>query len=228
MTQDFCEAFAISETEKDDARRFKRWDVNFETTLTMGQERIPCLACDISPGGVGVELKTPVGISVGDRLTIDVPEFGAVPAQVRYNGDGYLGLMFVHEATSESALAKCLIELVRAQEQGCDDDALATKVIIGGNENACRIADLTESKAHLALDGNGRCTVGQHVSVHLFELGFVIARVVAVADNEIEVIFVEPLSRLPRRGRAASAGSATLPSSDRQSDSKRKPSERAA
>ena len=90
-------------------RRFRRWSVAFASAIVLDEHPIASEVVDISPGGARIRLSQQAALSVGDVVTLEVPEYDHIPAQVRHRVDDYAGLMFLLDAAEELDLARHLV-----------------------------------------------------------------------------------------------------------------------
>lgn len=95
-------------------RRHRRWFVDFSTTIAVREEALNCSVHDLSPSGACLEVLDRMAIAAGDRIDFELPGYGAIPAEVRYRDDNYLGLAFLHDATGEIAAARYLVTIEHA------------------------------------------------------------------------------------------------------------------
>ena len=90
-------------------RLHRRWYVDFKSILKAAGVGMNCAVYDLSPGGVCVEPTVPRAIGAGDRVDFELPGYGSIPTEVRYNDNGHLGLKFLHDGDGTIRVARYLI-----------------------------------------------------------------------------------------------------------------------
>jgi hypothetical protein len=196
--------FGAFAADADSRRRHRRWFVDFRSTFQAGEETLPCAVCDLSPGGACIEPSEPSEIVVGALIVFDLPGFGSIPAEVRYAGGGYLGLMFQHDQEGEVELARYLVAIEqnrRRERQGAEPVVVLRA---SGVDTPCAIVDISRHGARLRPDETRHISAGQEVVLALAGLAGIAAIVQGVEDREIAVAFLQDLAEVP----AAFAGSA--------------------
>ena len=148
-------------------RRFRRWHVDFEARLAIGVERLKCTVHDVSPGGACVELLGGGALAVGARLDFELPGYGSIPAEIRYDRDGYQGLMFLHREAGELAVARYLVAIDQNQ-RGAEryEVNIAATLLAGGTETTCFATDISRTGARLAVADTRHVNPGQHSAKH--------------------------------------------------------------
>ena len=179
-------------------RRFRRWYVDFKTTLQIASEVLSCNVYDLSPGGAGIDLPDTQTIAIGTRLDFELPGYGVIPAEVRYDKDGYLGLMFLHNADGELEVGRYLVAVEENRRRSERQEVrIETNMIVAGVENACLVRDISEMGACVMVDDTENLARGQQHSLYLPGIGFVAMTVERVDTREIGVSFPEKLPRMP-------------------------------
>ena len=188
------------EPADDDAyqRRFQRWYVDFKTKLLFAGAVFPCNVFDLSAGGAGIDLPGGPKFAVGTHLDFELPGYGAIPAEVRYDKDGYLGLMFLHGADGEFEVGRYLgaVEGNRHRSER-QEVRIETNMIMADVQTACIVRDISKVGACIMVDDTEGLALGQQQSLHLPGIGIVAMTVERVAATEIGVIFSEILPRMP-------------------------------
>ncbi len=197
----FCNIMAKTGEAVDDSayqRNFRRWYVNFKTTLRLDGDVLPCNVYDLSPGGAGIYLRNAQAIAIGTHLEFELPRYGAIPAEVRYDKDGHLGLMFLHDADGEFEVGRYLgaVEGNRHRSER-QEVRIETNMIIADVQTACIVRDISKVGACIMVDDTEGLALGQQQSLHLPGIGIVAMTVERVAATEIGVIFSEILPRMP-------------------------------
>lgn len=139
-------------------RRNHRWDVNFKTMLEIAGERVDCAVYDLSPSGACIGELAPSAIPAGERIIFEIPGYGWVPAEVRYDSSGYQGLMFLHEEGGEEAVANYLPRVEQKHRAAAlnvgdsDPDTAASESIVSETteELAAQSLDNLEARAQEA------------------------------------------------------------------------------
>jgi hypothetical protein len=189
--------FGPSDTETTVRRRFRRWHVDFETVLRVADTQMVCRAVDLSPGGACVELADSHNVAAGDRLLFELPGFGGIEAEVRYQGERYLGLMFMHDDTGEVAVARYLVEVEQSRRPPRHDVGVEARLTAGGVDTACIVDDISRTGARILVDDTRVFTIDQEVSIQLEGIGRITATVQRLEDREIGLMFLQQLSSEP-------------------------------
>ena len=92
-------------------RRFVRWGACLLGSLEVNTQPIACMISDLSPGGARVSLRGALHLSIGDMVSMYLPAYRGVEAEVRYADDAILGLAFHQSETDELAMAQHLLSL---------------------------------------------------------------------------------------------------------------------
>lgn len=192
--QDEIGAFA---PDADTRRRHRRWFVDFHCTFQAGEAMLPCAVCDLSPGGACIEPSEPTEIAVGALIVFDLPGFGAIPAEVRYAGGGYLGLMFQHDQEGEVELARYLVAIEQHRRRERRDAEPVVVLRASGVDTPCVVIDISRHGAHLRPDETRHISPGQDVVLALSGLAGIAAIVQSVEDREIAVAFLQELAEVP-------------------------------
>ena len=101
----------------DDARRrYKRWEVAEQATLTIEQARQSCVIQNISPDGACVVFEKASELPELHRVVLELEGFGQIPSEVRYVMDDKVGLMFLHDMAAQRAMAHWLLILQSERE----------------------------------------------------------------------------------------------------------------
>lgn len=187
-------------------RRFRRWYVDFETELRFAGTSTPCRTVDLSPGGACVEVADAHGIAAADRLSFELPGYGSIEAEVRYQGERYLGLMFLHDDTGEIAVARYLVAIEQSRRPPRHNVSFEAHLIAGSVDSACVVDDISRIGVRVLVDDTRHITAGQEVSIDLDGIGRVAATVQRVDDREIGLMFLQELSAEPALGSAGGRG----------------------
>ena len=92
-------------------RHFLRWDVGFDGNLESNGDLVTCGICDLSPGGARVNVGGASEYAIGSPVTLVLPDYGAINAEVRHVDNDMVGLAFRHAEADEFGLAKHLLML---------------------------------------------------------------------------------------------------------------------
>ena len=185
-------------------RRFKRWNVDFKTKLVLASDVFPCNVYDLSPGGAGIDLPGGQKIAVGTRLDFELPGYGAIPAEVHYDKDGYLGLMFLQDAEGALGVGRYLIAVEENRRRSERQEVrIETNMIVAGVETACIVRNISAIGACILVDDTEDLAIGQQHSLYLPEIGFVAMIVERVDTRDIGVIFSEKLPHMPNHSQDA-------------------------
>lgn len=177
--------------EDDSPREFRRWDVAFETVLDSGDRRLACTACDLSPNGVCVEVRGAETVAADGGLVFELPGYGPIPVEVRYEGGGYLGLMFLHGDDGAVAVARYLVAVEQSCRSGGAEAKVENSLAAGSAESPCVVEDLSKLGARVMLDDTRHIFAGQQVSLYLVGVGPVQAMVRRVEASEVDLVFLE-------------------------------------
>ncbi|MDP6707305.1 MAG: PilZ domain-containing protein [Alphaproteobacteria bacterium] len=188
------------EAPKDDGaptRRHRRWYVEFEAWLAVDGKRHKCTVYDFSPSGACVALEAD-SVPVGTALDFELPGYGVIPAEVRYDRDGYQGVMFLHDEADEVDVARYLVGVEQnrraARRHDVDIEAI---LLAGGIETECVVSDLSRNGDGLMATEARHLNAGQQVSLYIMGAGFLDATVQRVQGGEIGVVFLTPLAEEP-------------------------------
>ncbi|MDP6706766.1 MAG: PilZ domain-containing protein [Alphaproteobacteria bacterium] len=178
-------------------RRLRRWSVDFETTLSIAGARMTCRTVDLSPNGACVVISDPHYLVSGDQLLFELPGYGGIEAEVRYKGEGFLGLMLLHDDAGEVALARYLVDVEQSRRPPRDDVGAAVRLTAGGIETTCIVEDISRIGARVLVDDIRLFTIDQEVSIEIEGIGPIAAAVQQLGDREIGLIFLQQLAGEP-------------------------------
>lgn len=178
-------------------RRFRRWFVDFETVLTVAGMAMNCRVVDLSPGGACVEIADTHGVATVDRLLFELPGYDSIEAEIRYRGEKYLGLLFLHDDAGEVAVARYLVAVEQSRRPPRHDVSAAAHLVAGSVDSTCVVDDISRIGARILVDDTRHISVGQEISVHFDGIGSVAATVQRVDDREIGLMFLQELSSEP-------------------------------
>lgn len=178
-------------------RRHRRWFVDFRTTITVADTALPCAVYDLSPGGACVEPEDRLNLTFGDRIEFELPGFGPIPAEVRYNAQGYVGLMFLHDDEGEIEVARYLVAIEQNRRAKRHEARGDVTLRASGVSSVCIVEDLTRHGARVLIDDARHIAQDQDVTLELPRLGPIAATVQQVADREIGLAFLRELAEEP-------------------------------
>ncbi len=172
-------------------RRYRRWSVAIRAVLRMAAQSRDCVVRDLSPGGGLVEVAGAAEIASGTSVVLELAGFGSIPAEVRHNRGGKLGLMFLHGPAEEEALALYLVT-VRPSRRPPREPVTATAVLRAGRtESACVVANMSRAGARVLVDDSRHLVEGDEVSLTLSGRHDLAARIRRLDDGEVGLMFLE-------------------------------------
>ncbi len=186
--------FQAFEGEGASRRRHRRWYVDFKTTIQIGDEICPCNVYDLSPGGACIEAEGVVELVAGSQFIFELPGYGAILSEVRYSGDGYQGVMFLHEDADEVALARYLVEVEQNRRPERHDVTLQASLRASGVELPCVVEDISRTGARVVIDDTRHISGGQDVTLFLAGVGQIYATVRRHGERELGLMFLAELS----------------------------------
>lgn len=172
-------------------RRYRRWSVAIQAVIHLAAQSRDCVVRDLSPGGGLVEVAGAAEIATGTSVVLELAGFGPVPAEVRHNRDGKLGLMFLQGEAEEEALALYLVT-ARPTRRPPREPVTATAVLrAGGTEMACVVANMSRAGARVLIDDTRHLAEGNEASLTVSGRDEIAARIRRLDDGEAGLMFLE-------------------------------------
>ncbi len=177
----------------EERRRFQRVKVNLLGRYMLADRReFPCQVINMSPGGMA--LVTPVMGNPGERVIAYVDHLGRLEGKIARNLDNGFAMTIAASPRKRDKLAAQLTWLANRHILNLPEDRrhgrftprnpLARLIMPNGNNVACRVIDLSQSGAAVAIAPDLRPVVGTMVT-----LGKTQGRVVRHIDDGFAVEF---------------------------------------
>lgn len=182
-------------------RRLRRWTVDMQAVVWIDEQALGCRVHDISPAGARVEPATFRDLSPGARVVLDLPDFPAIPAEVRYGAEGAVGLEFLHDEERETALARYLV--ARRPQRRDPRKALHVKATLTPcrMRSPCVVKDVSRMGAGVSIGDAHQLSEHDEVMLSIEDYGDVPATVRRISEGEVGLIFHNPLiGILPQGG----------------------------
>ena len=178
-------------------RRHRRWFVDFETTVALDGRALSCTVLDLSPGGACVRLLEPGEMAAGAVLEFELPGYGPISAEVRYDASGELGLMFLHEEDGEVEVARYLVAIEQNRPSKHRDVQRDVVLRAGGVELTCILSEISRLGATVLVDETRHLSPDQEVTLDLPDVGRIPASVQRVEGREVGLAFLQQLEDVP-------------------------------
>jgi hypothetical protein len=177
----------------EERRRFQRVKVNLLGRYMLADRReFPCQVINMSPGGMA--LVAPVLGSPGERVIAYVDHLGRIEGKIARNLENGFAMTIAASPRKRDKLAAQLTWLANRHILNLPEDRrhgrftprnpLARLIMPNGNNVACRVVDLSQSGAAVAIGPDLRPAVGTMVTV-----GKTQGRVVRHIDDGFAVEF---------------------------------------
>jgi PilZ domain len=177
----------------EERRRFQRVKVNLLGRYMLSDRReFPCQVINMSPGGMA--LVAPVMGSPGERVIAYVDHLGRLEGKIARNLDNGFAMTIAASSRKRDKLAAQLTWLANRHILNLPEDrrhgrftprnSLARLIMSNGNNVACRVIDLSQSGAAVAIAPELRPAVGSMIT-----LGKTQGRVVRHIDDGFAVEF---------------------------------------
>jgi hypothetical protein len=177
----------------EERRRFQRVKVNLLGRYMLADRReFPCQVINMSPGGMA--LVAPVLGSPGERVIAYVDHLGRIEGKIARNLENGFAMTIAASPRKRDKLAAQLTWLANRHILNLPEDRrhgrftprnpLARLIMPNGNKVACRVVDLSQSGAAVAIGPDLRPAVGTMVTV-----GKTQGRVVRHIDDGFAVEF---------------------------------------
>ncbi len=177
----------------EERRRFQRVKVNLLGRYMLSDRReFPCQVINMSPGGMAVI--APVTGAAGERVIAYVDHLGRLEGTIARTIDNGFAMTIAASSRKRDKLAAQLIWLANRHILNLPEDrrhgrftprnALARLILPSGNNVACRVIDLSQSGAAIAIAPELRPAVGVMVT-----LGKTQGRVVRHIDDGFALEF---------------------------------------
>ncbi|HZT28061.1 MAG TPA: PilZ domain-containing protein [Pseudolabrys sp.] len=177
----------------EERRRFQRVKVNLLGRYMLSDRReFPCQVINMSPGGMAVI--APVTGAAGERVIAYVDHLGRLEGTIARTIDNGFAMTIAASSRKRDKLAAQLIWLANRHILNLPEDrrhgrftprnALARLILPNGNNVACRVIDLSQSGAAIAIAPELRPAVGVMVT-----LGKTQGRVVRHIDDGFALEF---------------------------------------
>lgn len=177
-----------------------RWTVNMQAVAWIGNQPQTCAVLDISIGGARIQLANSVEIAIGKRIQLGLYDLPPIPAEVRYNEDGALGLMLLHDKEGEDKLGSYLMSQRpprRDPRKKLDVEATLRPL---RNESTCVVRDISRMGANVMLSDTSQLSKDDDVILSIKGYGNIAAKVRRIADGEVGLMFQQAIvGELPRR-----------------------------
>ena len=198
MAKEFEQSVQAAGGSTIEARRLRRWYVDFQSELAIAHKRFACQVCDLSPGGACVAVTGRVSFGVGSRLKFILPGYGEIPAEVVYVLHGDVGLKFRHDGVSELAVARYLVQVDEKQQKSGETPVpIEATFSANGSEINCLVTNMSAASARIIVGDVRNISPGQKFPLILPGRSHVEAIVKRVDDWEIEVALIGPPAAKP-------------------------------
>jgi hypothetical protein len=178
----------------EERRRFQRVKVNLLGRYMLADRReFPCQVINMSPGGMA--LMAPVTGNPGERVITYVDHLGRLEGKIARTFENGFAMTIAASSRKRDELAAQLTWLANRHILNLPEDRrhgrfaprnpLARLILPNGNNVACRIIDLSQSGAAVAIAPDLRPAVGTMVT-----LGKVQGRVVRQIDEGFAIEFI--------------------------------------
>lgn len=170
-------------------RRLRRWTVDMQAVVWIDDQPLTCCVQDISPAGARVQLATFVKVCVGATVALGLPEFPTIPAEVRYRGEGALGLEFLHDEDQETRLGRYLVS--RRPQRRDPRKPLHVKAALTPcrTRSICIVKDISRMGANVSLNDATHLSCDDDVLLSIQGYGEVAATVRRIGDGDVGLRF---------------------------------------
>ena len=194
MTLNGSKVFVPWRKQSTSRRRLRRWTVNVQAVIWIGDQAVECLVQDLSPGGARIQLSESKAIAVGTELRLDLESFSAIPAEVRYSADGTLGLMFLHDEEAEVALARFLVSIRPERRDPRQKSGARALLTPKKAQSACVLRDISRLGASITMNDVAHLAPEDEVILSIEGYGDIEATVRRVEDGSLGLMFHKALS----------------------------------
>ncbi len=175
-------------------RRLRRWTVNIQATVWIGDQAVECLVQDLSPAGARIQLLESKTVAVGTQIRLNLESFSAIPAEVRYSADGTLGLMFLHDEDAEVELARFLVSIRPERPDPRQKSGAMALLTPKKAQSACVLRDISRLGASITMNDTAHLAPEDEVILSIEGYGDVEATVRRVEDGSLGLTFHKALS----------------------------------
>lgn len=162
-----ADSFEAWESDGRTGRRRRRWPVDIETVAVIGIRSIDCAIHDLSPSGARIEIAGDLPVRIGDRVRIEMFEFGWLDTVARSVEGRRIGVEFILDEEDMVELARFMISLRVAQRPQQDDVTRPAELRIGGNVLACTVENISPTGASVTLPGVPEFAEGENITLVL-------------------------------------------------------------
>ncbi len=193
MTQNGDKTLVPWRKQTTSRRRLRRWTVNIQATVWIGDQAVECLVQDLSPAGSRIQLLESKAV-VGTQIRLNLESFSAIPAEVRYSADGTLGLMFLHDEDAEVELARFLVSIRPERPDPRQKSGARALLTPKKAQSACVLRDISRLGASITINDTAHLAPEDEVILSIEGYGDVEATVRRVEDGLLGLMFHKALS----------------------------------
>ncbi len=175
-------------------RRLRRWTVNIQAVIWIGDQATECLVQDLSPAGARIQLSEIKSVAIGTQIRLDLESFSAIPAEVRYSADGTRGLMFLHDEDAEVELARFLVSIRPERPDPRQKSGAMALLTPKKAQSACVLRDISRLGASITMNDAAHLAPEDEVILSIEGYGDVEATVRQDEDGILGLTFHKALS----------------------------------
>ena len=151
----------------DGGRRQRRWETDIETVAVVGIRSVDCAIHDLSPSGAQIELLGDVPVREGDRVRIEMFEFGWLDTVARNVEGRRIGVQFILDEQDMVELARFMVSLRIARKPPRQEVGRPAELRVGGNALVCTIDNISPTGASVTFPGVPEFSEGENVNLAL-------------------------------------------------------------
>ncbi len=151
----------------DAGRRQRRWQTDIETVAVVGIRSVDCAIHDLSPSGAQIELLSEANVRVGDRVRIEMFEYGWLDTVARNVEGNRIGVQFILDEQDMVELARFMVSLRISRKPPRQEVSRPAELRVAGNMLVCTVENISPTGASVVLPGVPEFGEGENVDLAL-------------------------------------------------------------
>ena len=147
--------------------RQRRWRTDIETFAVVGIRTVDCVIHNVSPSGAQIELSGDEPVGVGERIRLEMLEFGWLDTIVQNVEGPRIGVQFILDEREMVELARFMVSIRIPRESPRQDVGRPAELRVAGDALVCTVDNISPTGASVTLPGVPEFTEAENVDLML-------------------------------------------------------------